>query len=219
MQEKSAEDWHLECENFESIWKFELLLNELERMQFDIIGLCETRWKGEGLFNPDKTTTVMCSGKESGKSESGPAIVLKREARKSLGAYTPVSYRIVNARLNAKPKPHTVIQVYATTSAHDECTKDQFYDQLQATVDKVNKGDISIVMGDLKVKDGQGDDTKCGIEKIGLGERNESGSELAEFCHSNNFVITNTLFDHHKRNLYTWISPVIRTGTKLTISW
>ena len=30
---------------------------------------------------------------------------------------------------------------------------------------------------------------------------------MAEFCHSNNFVISNTLFDHHKRNLYTWITP------------
>ena len=150
----------------------------------------------------------MYSGKESGKSESGVAIVLNGEARKSLDAYTPVS-DCMSARLNAKPKHLTVIQVYAPTSTRDECTKDQFYDQLQiqATVDKVNKGDICIVMGDLNSKVGQGEDTKCGIEKFGLGERNESGGKLVEFCHANNFVITNTLFDHHKRNLYTWISP------------
>ena len=154
------------------------MLNELERIQLDIIGLCETRWKGEDLFHPDKTTTVVCSGKESGKSESGVAIVLKREAHKSLGAYTPVSDRIVTARLNAKPKPLTVIQVYAPTSTHDECTKNQFYDQLQATVDKVNKGDICIVMGDLNARDGQGEDTKCGIEEIVLGKRNESGGKF-----------------------------------------
>ena len=168
--------------------KFELLLDELERLHLDIIGLCETRWKGEGLFNPDKTTTVVYSGKESGKSESGVAIVLKGEARKSLDAYTPISDRIVTARLNAKPKPLTVIQVYAPTSTQDECTKDQFYDQLQATVDKVNKGDICIVMGDLNAKVGEGQDTKCGIGRFGLGKRNESGDKLAEFCHANNYT-------------------------------
>ena len=178
-------------------------MNELERMQLDIIGLCETRWEGGGLFNLDKTTTVVCSEKENGKSESGVAIVLKREARRLFRAYTPVSDRIVTARLNVKPKPLTVIQVYIPTSTHDECTTDQFYDQLQATVDKMNKGGICIVMGGLNAKDGQGEDTKCGIEKFGLGERNESGGKLAEFCHFNNFVITNTLFDHHRRNLYT----------------
>ena len=142
-------------------------------------------------------STVVCSGKESGKSENGVANVLKRGARKSLGAYAPVS-----AMLNVKPKPLTVIHVYSPTSTHDECTKDQYYDQLQATVDKMNKGDICIVMGDLNVKDEQGEDTKCGIENFGLGERNEHGGKLAEFSHSNNFVITNTLFDHQKKPVH-----------------
>ena len=62
-------------------------------------------------------------------------------------------------------------------------------------------------MGDLNAKVGRMEDTKCGIGKFGLCERNESGDGLAEFCHANNLVITNTLFDYHKRNLYTWISP------------
>jgi len=97
--------------------------------------------------------------------------------------------------------------VYAPTSTHDEKTKDEFYDQLQATINKVNKGDICIVMGDLNAKIGRGEDIKCGIGKFGLGNRNESGDRLAEFCHVNNLVITNSLFDHHNRNLYTWISP------------
>ena len=109
--------------------------------------------------------------------------------------------------LKAKPKPITIIQIYAPTSSSDENIIEQFYDQLQTTVDKVSKGDISIIMGDLNAKIGEGEDTRCGIGKFGLGIRNESGDKLAEFCHANEFIITNTLFDHHKRNRYTWISP------------
>ena len=43
--------------------------------------------------------------------------------------------------------------------------------------------------------------------KFGLGIRNEEGQRLVEFCQENALVITNTLFQQHKRRLYTWTSP------------
>ena len=43
--------------------------------------------------------------------------------------------------------------------------------------------------------------------KFGLGIRNEAGQRLIEFCQENALVIANTLFQRHKRRLYTWTSP------------
>ena len=43
--------------------------------------------------------------------------------------------------------------------------------------------------------------------KFGLGIRNEAGHRLIEFCQENALVIPNTLFQQHKRRLYTWTSP------------
>ena len=43
--------------------------------------------------------------------------------------------------------------------------------------------------------------------KFGLGVRNEAGQRLTEFCQENALVIANTLFQQHKRRLYTWTSP------------
>ena len=43
--------------------------------------------------------------------------------------------------------------------------------------------------------------------KLGLGMRNEAGQRLIEFCQENALVIANTLFQQHKRRLYTWTSP------------
>ena len=40
-----------------------------------------------------------------------------------------------------------------------------------------------------------------------LGMRNEAGQRLIEFCQENALVIANTLFQQHKRRLYTWTSP------------
>ena len=43
--------------------------------------------------------------------------------------------------------------------------------------------------------------------KFGLGVQNEAGQRLIEFCQENSLVIENTLFQQHKRWLYTWASP------------
>ena len=43
--------------------------------------------------------------------------------------------------------------------------------------------------------------------KFGLGIQNEGGQRLIEFCQENALVIANTLFQQHKRTLYTWTSP------------
>ena len=43
--------------------------------------------------------------------------------------------------------------------------------------------------------------------KFGLGVQNEAGQRLTDFCKENTLVIANTLFQHHKRRLYTWTSP------------
>ena len=43
--------------------------------------------------------------------------------------------------------------------------------------------------------------------KIWLGVQNEAGQRIIEFCQENALVIGNTLFQQHKRRLYTWTSP------------
>ena len=43
--------------------------------------------------------------------------------------------------------------------------------------------------------------------KFGLGIWNEAGQRLIEFCQENALVIANTLFQQHKRRLYTGTSP------------
>ena len=43
--------------------------------------------------------------------------------------------------------------------------------------------------------------------KFGLGVQNEAGQTLIEFWWENALVIANTLFQQHKRRLYTWTSP------------
>ena len=39
-----------------------------------------------------------------------------------------------------------------------------------------------------------------------FGVQNEAGQRLIEFCQENALVVANTLFQQHKRRLYTWAS-------------
>ena len=43
--------------------------------------------------------------------------------------------------------------------------------------------------------------------KFGLGMLNEAGQRLIEFRQEKTLVLANTLFQQHKRRLYTWTSP------------
>ena len=45
------------------------------------------------------------------------------------------------------------------------------------------------------------------IGKFGFGVQNDARQRLIEFCQENGLVIPNTLFQQHKRRLYTWTSP------------
>ena len=68
------------------------------------------------------------------------------------------------------------------------------------------KKDVLFIIGDWNAK--VGSQEAPGVTgKFGLGMRNEAGQRLIEFCQENALVIANTLFEQHKRRLYTWTSP------------
>ena len=62
------------------------------------------------------------------------------------------------------------------------------------------------IKGDWNAKVGS-QETPGVTGKFGLGIWNEAGQTLIKFCQENALVIANTLFQQHKRRLYTWTSP------------
>ena len=66
--------------------------------------------------------------------------------------------------------------------------------------------DVLFIIGDWNAKVG-GQEIPGVTGKFGLGVQNEACRRLTEFCQENVLVIANTLFQQHKRRLYTWTSP------------
>ena len=114
--------------------------------------------------------------------------------------------RIISVHFQGKPFNIMVIQVYAPTSNAEEAEVEQFYEDLQGLLDLTPKKDVLFIIGDWNAKVGS-QETSGVIGKFGLGIRNEAGQRLIEFCQENALVIANTLFQQHKRRLYTWTSP------------
>ena len=77
-----------------------------------------------------------------------------------------------------------------------------YKDLLELTLKK----DVLFIRGDWNTKVGS-QETLGLTGKSGLGVQNEAGQRLSEFCQENTLVIANTLFQQHKRRLYTWPSP------------
>ena len=81
-----------------------------------------------------------------------------------------------------------------------------FYEDLQDLLELTTKKDVLFFIEDWNAKVGS-QETPGVTGKSRLGVRNEAGQRLIEFCQENPLVIANTLFQQHKRRLYTWTSP------------
>ena len=113
---------------------------------------------------------------------------------------------MISVRFQGKPFKFMVIQVYAPTCNAEEAEVEQFKEDLKDLQELTPPTDLLFIMGDWNAKVGS-QETPGVTGKFGLGIRNESGQRLIEFCQENALVIANTLFQQHKRRLYTWTSP------------
>ena len=95
-----------------------------------------------------------------------------------------------------------IIQAYAPTSNAEEAEIEQFYEDLQDLLELTPEKDVLLIIGDWNAKLGS-QETPGVTGKFGLGVPNEAGQRLIEFCQENALVIANTLFEQHKKRVYT----------------
>ena len=109
---------------------------------------------------------------------------------------------MISLCFQGKPFKIMVIQVYATISNTEEAEVEWFYGNLQDRLELTPTNDVLFITGDWNAK--VGSQEIAGVTgKFGLGMRNEAGQRLIKFCQENALVIANTLFQQHKRRLYT----------------
>ena len=179
--------------------KLDVVKQEMSRVNVDILGNSKLKWTGMGEFNSDDHYIYYCGQEFLGRN--GVAIMVIHLLRGNLK-----NDRMISVHFQGKPFNTTVIQAYAPISNSEEAEVEWFYEDLQARLELIPKKDVLFIIGDWNAKVGS-QETPGVPGKFGLGVQNEAGQRLIEFCQENALVIANTLFQQHKRRLYTWTSP------------
>ena len=113
---------------------------------------------------------------------------------------------MISVSLQGKSLNITEIKVYVPTSNAEKAEVEWFYEDLQDLLELTPKKDVIFIIGDWNAKEGS-QEIPGVTGKFGLGVKNEAGQRITEFCQENALVIANTLFQQHKRRLYTWTLP------------
>jgi len=76
---------------------------------------------------------------------------------------------------------------------------------------------MQLVMGDFSVNVGRREPSamSSAVGLYRLGETNEAGEQLEDFCLENELALANTMFKQHPRRLYTWTSPAGDTRNQI----
>ena len=150
-------------------------------------------------------TIISTTGQES-LQRNGVALMVNKRVQNAVLGCSLKNDRIISVHFQGKPFSITVIQVYDPATNAQEAEVEWFYEDLQDLLELAPKKDVLFIIGDWNAKVGN-QEIPGVIGKFGLGVQNEAGQRLTEFCQENTLVIANTLFQQHKRRLYTWTSP------------
>ena len=101
----------------------------MNRYHWNILGLCEMRWKKFGEMPSDDKYKVYFSG-ENARHEHGVSFLVHKDTVSAVLGCRQVSSSIVSVRLRAASFDVIIIQVYVPTSGHDDNEVDNFYQQL-----------------------------------------------------------------------------------------
>ena len=195
--------------------KLKVVKQEMARVNINVLGVSELKRTGMGEFSSDDHYIYYCGQKSLRRN--GIAFIVNKRVQNAVLGCNLKNDRMISVRFQGKPFNITAIQVYAPTSIAEEAKVEQFYEDLQDLLLELTvQKDVLFIIGYWNEKVGS-QETPGVTGKFGLGVQNVEGQRLIEFCKENALVIGNTLFQQHKRRLYTWTSPMVNTEIRLII--
>ena len=189
------------------------LLYEIQDLNWDIIGLAETKVKESRITSVEEGHKLFLSGNNVSRSNEVGFFIHKSLVH-LIDDYKPISDRLAILSLKTKFSKIFFIQCYFPTTSHPDTDVLVLYDQIQDLLDNIPKRDHIFLMGDFNSKVGNlSTNFPTAVGKHALGTSNKRGEMLPNFCVRNDLLITNTIFK--KRKLHTWTSPDGKTKNQI----
>lgn len=188
--------------------KTAVINDELRRLHVDIATLQETRLADSGTLK-EKDYTFFWQGKSSDEPrQHGVGFAVRNNLLNMVEPGNNGSERLLTLRLKTMAGPVTLVSVYAPTLSATPDIKDEFYDQLTATISNIPNKKQLILLGDFNARVGADQGWwPCCLGKFGIGKMNDNGQRLLELCTYHNLCIANSFFKTKPQHKVSWRHP------------
>ncbi|XP_069994152.1 craniofacial development protein 2-like [Penaeus vannamei] len=165
------------------------------RLDVDIAVLQETPLAEIGSLRKKDYTFYWCVKPADETREHGVGLAVKNSLLGMIEPGKERSERILSFCLCTLDGPVTLLSVSAPTLYFTHEAKDQFYDQLQSTIQKVPSANSLILLGDFNARVGADHSSwpSC-LGPFGVGSMKDNGLRLLEVCILQDLCITNSYF-------------------------
>ena len=109
--------------------KWEVVKQEMSRVNVDILGISKQKWTGMGEFISDDHYIYYF--RQESLRRNGLAIMVNKRVQNAVLGCNLKNDRMISVHFQGKPFNITVIQAYAPTSKAEEAEVEWFYEDLQ----------------------------------------------------------------------------------------
>ncbi|CAI5455831.1 unnamed protein product [Caenorhabditis angaria] len=184
------------------------LLQEADRIKYDIIGLSETKRGAEKQAKSADGTGIFLGKRNEVSVSGGVGFITHKSMTPKVKEVKFINHRIATLTFYVSKRfDCTVIQVYAPIGTSDAEEIAEFYENVEDVIRQC-KSKFKIVMGDFNARIGsRANSSEIYIGTHSMEPRNEPGEFLASFCESNRYYNTNSFFEKPTNRRWTFISP------------
>ena len=181
--------------------KEEEIVERMQARKLDILGLCETRYRGSGRKVLHDDYLLIYSGGD--EARHGVAVIIKPSLASRVKTEKTINERMMSVTLQLEEKSLKVIQVYAPQQGRPNLEKEEFFDALQVEYD-ASEGEV-VLIGDFNGHIGsERDGVESVIGAFSVGNKNREGERILDFCILNDLAVMNTFYKHHEQHKWTW---------------
>ena len=180
-----------------------MIVDMFEERKMDVLALCETKVKGQGVREWEGQRVIVSGVAERCRAREGVAIMVSGRLWGKVKEYKCVSSRIVWVRLNVAGEKVVIVSVYGPGMEKNESERESFWQSLNECLSGFGESERLVVLGDLNAKVGDRERGSV-VGKYGVPGVNENGESLMEMCLERELIVGNTWFPKKDINKYTW---------------
>jgi len=186
-------------------------MNQLSKLKYDVIGLCETRAKVESRTKWVETGDEIIIGEGNGQQRvGGVGFIINSQIANRVIEVQVHSHRIATLKLDIGRKtPLLIVQIYAPHKDYGTDEIQNFYSEVEKYLDQ--PAYQKIVIGDFNAQLGPKNTSQKYIGNFtsGTWDKNETGELLADFADANKLFVINTFFQKPSNKRWTFESTNI----------